>query len=238
MASSTGPKGPTSNERSEHGRFEPSSLTNRLDEALVQLDRVRDRPLLSAALALTLCLVVVAGWGLGRSGSAPPVEAGIPLATPVPVSSSTTLAGGNEVLLVHVAGAVVNPGIVELGPDARIVDAVNAAGGPLSAADVHQLNLAAPVVDGMQIRVPLVGEEVENPSGAVGPIVDGGPKVVNINRASAGELEQLPGIGPALGAAIVEWREANGSFLTVDDLLSVPGIGPAKLAALADLAST
>lgn len=141
-------------------------------------------------------------------------------------------------VVVHVAGAVRRPGLVTLTPGSRISDAVTAAGGPTALADVHRLNLAAPVVDGMQVRVPLIddetlpGELVQVPaSDQTDPDSAG---AVNINTASAERLQSLPGVGPAIAAAIVAWREEQGLFRSVDELDAVPGIGPAKLAALRD----
>lgn len=138
---------------------------------------------------------------------------------------------------VHVAGAVVRPGVYLLGADARVDDAVGAAGGPTPLADVDALNLAALVADGVRIYVPEQGEAggpvMAMPSG---PAVDSTPAgPVDINRADAGQLDALPGVGPATAAAIVAERDRNGPFLTVDDLERVPGIGPAKLAGLRDL---
>ncbi|MCP4226734.1 MAG: ComEA family DNA-binding protein [Actinomycetia bacterium] len=235
-----------------------SSLVDRLDDVLISFDQARRRPVLALILGLTMMVLAGAGWWLGRADPATPVEAGIPVATSsVPSSAPVTTApapistgsGGNgevepEPLLVHVAGAVINPGLVELEFGDRIDDAVTAAGGPSVNADLHQLNLAAPVSDGMQIRVPEQGEVAQHPAGfgGSGPISDGGggeagSVMVDVNRASISELESLPGIGPSLGQAIVDWREANGPFASVDALLSVPGIGPAKLAGLADQVS-
>ena len=119
--------------------------------------------------------------------------------------------------------------------------AVTAAGGPTDEADLQRLNLAAPVVDGLQIRVPIEGEEV-SPVGVAAAMSGSGREgghgrpagPLNVNSASEVELETLPGIGPSLAAAIVEWRTNNGPFLTIDGLLDVPGIGPAKFAGLID----
>ena len=130
----------------------------------------------------------------------------------------------------------------------RLADAIAAAGGAEADADVHRLNLAAPAVDGMHIRVPGpddTGEAgglplIEYGSSSVGGAgAPSGPSGlgdtrVNVNRADGTALESLPGIGPATAAAILSWREENGPFTTVDDLLQVPGIGPAKLAAIED----
>ena len=222
------------------------SLADRLDTAIVKLDAVRDRPAVSLGLALGLIAVLVAGWWLGRPGSASAVEDAIPLATastaltsaPAPAVAADAAAAADpaepEVLIVHVAGAVAEPGIVELEPGSRVVDAIAAAGGPAGDADVHQLNLAAPVSDGLQIRVPVEGEVVQPPVGVTVAAADGSGGLININQAPALELEALPGIGPALAAAIVEYRTEHGPFTTVAGLESVPGIGPAKLAALVE----
>ena len=150
-------------------------------------------------------------------------------------------------IVVHVVGAVASPGVVVLADGARVADAIAAAGGAASDADTEQLNLARVLGDGEQVRVPHAGEQLVAPdpgpsppggasggsaaAGASGGSTPGGG-VVNINTAGAAELEALPGIGPALAARIVEYRDGHGPFASVDDLTDVPGIGPAKLEAL------
>ena len=149
-------------------------------------------------------------------------------------------------IVVHVVGAVVSPGVVVLADGARVADAIAAAGGAASDADTEQLNLARVLGDGEQVRVPHAGEQLVAPdpgpsppgasgggaaAGSSGGSTPGGG-VVNINTAGASELEALPGIGPALAARIVEYRDGHGPFASVDDLTDVPGIGPAKLEAL------
>lgn len=142
-------------------------------------------------------------------------------------------------VVVHVAGAVATPGVYELAAGARVRDAVIAAGGPTADANWDALNLAAVVADASRVHVPMVGEPVapttapatgDANTGAVGP--------VDVNAADLTLLETLPGVGPAIAAAIVAERERNGPFLGVDDLERVPGIGPAKLAAMRDLVTT
>lgn len=146
----------------------------------------------------------------------------------------------------HVVGAVARPGLVELAADARVADAILAAGGATPAADVQRLNLATPLADGMQIRVPALDDGDAGPLivapavtvgaaglGSAGADPPGQP--VDLNAASAAELDRLPGVGPAIAAAIITWREDHGGFAVVDDLLLVPGIGPAKLEAIRDL---
>ncbi len=211
--------------------FGPPTLAERIDDSLIRLDELRNRPAVSLIAALMVVGLIGSALWMGRAPTAKPVDDLIPqvsLATTVPA-----VVGENEggVLIVHVSGAVVRPGVVTLPSSARVLDAVEAAGGATSEADLHQLNLAAPLVDGVQIRVPVVGEELTPVAPAAS--TDGS---VDINRASAGELEALNGVGPAIASAIVTYREENGPFPSVEALLSVPGIGQAKLAAIGDQA--
>ncbi|MBC7247844.1 MAG: helix-hairpin-helix domain-containing protein [Actinobacteria bacterium] len=136
-----------------------------------------------------------------------------------------------RVLTVHVAGAVARPGVVRLQEGARVLDAVEGAGGPLPEADLDALNLAQPVQDGQKISVPRKGENGGSTQG------EGGKSSgkVNINTADADELEKLPGIGPTLAERIVSYRENNGGFRSVEDLKKVSGIGEKKFAELRDL---
>lgn len=158
-------------------------------------------------------------------------------------SSSTSEAASR--LLVHVAGAVTVPGVHELQPGARVVDAITAAGGLRGDADGARLNLAAPVADGERVYVPVAGEEpppIVGPAGAPAgsggapagrPGAAGGP--VDLNTADESALDALPGIGPSTASAIVEHRSKIGRFGTVDELLDVRGIGEAKLEQLRPL---
>jgi competence protein ComEA len=176
----------------------------------------------------------------------PATEATLPRATPDSTTvatdvgpTSTSVVEVPATILVHVAGAVVVPGVYELPGAARIREALVAAGGPTADADWNALNLAAPIADGTRLYVPVVGETPPVPI-VTAPVAGAdqlaGP--VDINRATASELDALPGVGPATAAAIVTERERNGPFVGVDDLDRVPGIGPAKLAAIRDLVTT
>lgn len=162
-----------------------------------------------------------------------------------------------EVLAVHVAGAVASPGVYSLPVGARVVDAIAAAGGALPEADPNAVNLARFLRDGERVVVPRPGESVVEPAGpgdadsgtGPGPGAAGGASaggasaggvggaLVNINAASAAQLEELPGIGPSLAGRIVTHREKNGPFQSVQGLLDVPGIGPAKFEALREFVS-
>lgn len=146
-------------------------------------------------------------------------------------------------LVVHVAGAVVSPGVYALAPGARVIDAVEAAGGLDPDAMADAVNLAAAVGDGQKVYVPRVGEVAAIVAGVSGDVTGGGSTPgggessgqVNINSATADELDTLPGVGPATAAAIIDHRQQHGPFATVDDLTDVRGIGPTKLEALRGL---
>jgi competence protein ComEA len=162
-----------------------------------------------------------------------------PTASPAPAPTPVRLH-------VYVSGAVATADVVELAEGARARDAVLAAGGFTAAADPAAINLAAPLADGQQLHVPARGEQAGPPAGLSGP---GGPVAagsgatgggaarpeaapagpINVNTASAAELEALPGVGPALAGRIVAYRQANGPFGAVEDLLEVSGIGERTL---------
>lgn len=174
--------------------------------------------LLSAVAILTLA--GLAGVWFGRPSSEPPPVA-------VQRGPMDTVGGAADEITVHVSGAVAAPGLVTLEPGARIAHAIAAAGGALPGANLTSLNLASGVHDGDQVVVPMVGDSA---SGSTpGTVGDG---LVDLNRASAGELEALPGVGPVLAGRIFDYREDHGPFAAVEDLLDVPGIGEGKLAAL------
>jgi competence protein ComEA len=146
-------------------------------------------------------------------------------------------------VVVHVAGAVVSPGVYALAPGARVIDAVAAAGGLTPDAVADAVNLAAAVGDGQKVYVPRVGEAAAIVAGVSGDVTGGGSTPggvgstgpVNINSGTADELDTLPGVGPATAAAIIAHRQQHGPFATVDDLTDVRGIGPSKLEALRGL---
>lgn len=147
----------------------------------------------------------------------------------IPVPSAAASMSSNAPIFVHVLGAVERPGLYELADGARTVDAVAAAGGFTDDADQSGINLARFVTDGEQLRVPAVGE---TPPTAPGTAAGG---LVNLNTADSALLETLPRVGPALAGRIIDWREANGGFRSVEDLLSVSGIGSKTFDGLKDL---
>lgn len=174
-----------------------------------------------AALAVTLSLG--AWWlttGTANQGDATS-EASL---TPMVASAVTDTA----LLVVHVAGEVRRPGVVQLPVGSRVLEAIEAAGGATEAAVLSQVNLAAELVDGIQIVVPSRSE-----TGAPTAVADDG--IVAVNRATISELETLPGVGPVLAGRIVAHRDEHGPFERVEDLLDVSGIGEAILGRLRPL---
>jgi competence protein ComEA len=182
-----------------------------------------------------LLAVLVAGLGVryvhGRAdvgGAAAPAAAGRAPAVQVRAS-------GGRSSLVHVAGAVRRPGVYRLPDGARVQDAVRRAGGPGRRADVNAINLAVKVSDGQQVVVPrrtavASAPPAAPPGSASGAVAPGPP--INLNTATAEQLDTLDGVGPVTAAKIVAWRTRHGGFRNVEDLGQVPGIGPKRLAAL------
>ena len=159
-------------------------------------------------------------------------------ATPHGAGASTPPPGsaGDETgtVIVDVAGKVRHPGIVTLPLGSRVVDALRAAGGPRESVDLTSLNLARELVDGEQLLVGLAPPPAVPAPGST-PGTTGPVGLVNLNTATMTELDTLPGVGPVTAQSILDWRAANGSFTSVDELLEVDGIGEATLADLRDL---
>lgn len=149
---------------------------------------------------------------------------------------------GAQTVTLHVAGAVGQPGLVRVPVGARVADAIEAAGGLVLDAETSHLNLAREVVDGERLDVPRVGEAgSDNDPGDAGAPGSGDAGAVradgtlDLNRAEADDLEELPGVGPVLAQRILEWREANGPFTEVGQLRDVAGIGEKTFQSLAPL---
>lgn len=216
--------------------------------AAIRADPGRAGGVTLAVIAALAVLVTI--FTLVRQQPAPIVSAQLPpvemvsASTPRPSPSATRPA--EQAVVVSVIGLVQQPGLVTLAPNARVADAVSAAGGPLNGADTLGLNLARHLADGEQIVVgiaapagqpPALGSSVGGGSSESGPAnstaVAAGP--LDLNTATAEQLDTLPGVGPVTAAAIIAWRDANGTFASVEQLGEVDGIGPVRLEKLRPL---
>lgn len=179
-----------------------------------------------------------------EEASAPAAEATLAPLGDAPPGKEASAAPGS--IIVHVAGAVARPGVVQLPAGSRLHEAIAAAGGATEIGDPDRLNLAAVLEDGQKVQVPVRGEpdQAEAPTDGGGPVAgsatggtrsgSGGGKV-NLNTAGVEELGTLPRVGPVLAQRIVDWRQQHGRFKAVQELDAVDGIGPKLLAALLPL---
>jgi len=207
-----------------------------------RLRELRGREL--AGLLVLAALVVGGGvlWYVRSLPSQVRVEAAVGRTAPaqptLPQGGPATPSPSPGVVVVDVAGWVRSPGVYELPVGSRVVDALQRAGGARPGADLTSINLAALLTDGEQV---VIGKHGGSTFGSGSSVIGGagspgaGGGLVNINSATLEELESLPGIGPALGQRIIDYREQHGPFSSVDDLLNVSGIGDQRLADLRDL---
>lgn len=247
------------------GWLEPGPSTFTWRERLVpprfrgmRLDPGRRGVATMVGIGILACLVtlVVVFWERPVTQAVPPLPAVLPAELPTAATISATepvlpvLAPGPPPpaeLVVSVVGLVHRGGLVRLPPGARVADALEAAGGAMSGADLTGLNLAQRLADGDQVRVGAADTATPPPGSATvsggsagsgdpeagGTAPDAGP--VNLNTATVAALDALPGVGPVTAKAIIAWREANGRFTAVEQLAEVDGIGPARLDRLREM---
>jgi competence protein ComEA len=200
-----------------------------------------------AAYAACVVLVVLLGWRVlrsdggastavaGRGGGA---AAGTTTGTAASDAPSVSVAPARDArVVVHVVGAVRRPGVYGLRLGQRVQEAIRRAGGAQGGADLQAINLAAKVADGQQVVVPKRGAVAAGAGAAGGAAASGGAGAapsapVNLNSATAEQLDTLDGVGPATAQKILEYRTQHGGFSSIDDLDQIAGIGPKKLAAL------
>ena len=173
------------------------------------------------AAVLILCLLSACGKDAGRR---------LDLTAAETASDPGTSGTESGLVVIHICGYVKNPGVYSLPADARAGDAVKAAGGFTAAADTEYINLAETLADGEKLRIPSKAEAAAASSGEAG--TDDG--LVNINTADAETLETLPGIGPAKAEAIIAYREEQGGFTVIEDIMLVPGIKEAAYSRIKD----
>ena len=215
--------------------------------AFVGIARLFFGVLLSAIAAISMWLLV--------RPSAPLIESVAPHASGVGIVAPLSTLPTPLTVRIHVAGAVVHPGVYSVSSSSRVVDAVTAAGGAASRADLERINLAQTIIDTEQVFVPFrtshttkvtvaprlrpsrttVLVNVPTIPGAIpSATTSATTSLINLNSATSDQLDTLPGVGPSTAKAIISYRSRKGPFGKVEDLLNVPGIGPAKVAALRD----
>lgn len=146
-------------------------------------------------------------------------------------AGTNTVTESPHPITVYVTGEVRKPGLVKLTEGQRVADAVNAVGGVIETADIDKINMAGFLEDGMHVRVPERIAETEHKNTENGKNAEG---KINLNTANEKELQELPGIGPAMSARIIEYRETNGAFQNIEDIKKVRGIGNVKFEKLKD----
>jgi competence protein ComEA len=214
----------------------PSEWGSPVERLVDRLRALRGDPRVGVAALLVVALVVGFVWY--RLGSTDPGESSRTTRPPASATSATSgtapdAKNGGQVT-VHVAGAVAKPGVYELDADARVIDAVESAGGGAPDADLNRLNLAAKVADGQRVLVQRVGEAAAPPGAPGSGASADTTALINLNSATPVELEALPGIGPTLAEAIIAERERRGGFRSVNELRDVRGIGEKRFADLKD----
>jgi competence protein ComEA len=186
------------------------------------------------AVGVSLAALVLVGQRLAQAGASRAPE---PVAVPLEPLAETR--PRRPMLVVHVVGSVRRPGLYRLREGSRIADAVRRAGGAVGGADLAAVNLAAPLVDGVQILVPAsAGPGAAAASGASTAGSGGGAGaagMLSLSSATLDELDELPGVGPVTAQKIVDYRTEHGPFASVDDLDAVPGIGPTRIEQLREL---
>lgn len=194
---------------------------------------------LTILLLLLVLLLSTAGYFLKRGfgGSEPTFQIS---SEPVELREDNQLgmvAKEEEEIVVHLSGSVIRPGVYYLKEGARVVDLLQQGGGGTPQADLHHINLAAPLHDGQRVYIPKKGavslEEGQYSTANVGTQ----ERTININTSSQTQLEELPGVGPSRAKAILDYRSSEGPFASKEELMNVTGIGEKTFETLKDLIS-
>jgi len=193
----------------------------------------RAQVILGAVLGLIMGGMV--GYFTPHPAPPPPITVSTPLPTATPLPTSTPAP-----IRVYITGAVSQPAVYSLPPGSIVQDALQAAGGPTGDADLERINLAQELRDQQQVYIPRRGETASRSliSGGNSDSNSTGSGLVNINTASAAELETLPRVGPSTAQRIIAYRQEHGPFATIEEIQNVSGIGPATFEQLKDLITT
>jgi len=183
----------------------------------------RRKLLIAAGAGVAAVALIGSLWSNATSGAGETVVASSADGVP---TEGTPAVGEAGTLFVQVVGAVVNPGVYELPPDSRVMDAVASAGGLTAKADPASVNLARIIQDGEQLVIGTSGGSQSSRTAQ--------PSKININNATIDDFDDLPRIGATLAERIVAYRDANGPFSAIEELLDVPGIGDLTLAGMRD----
>ncbi len=191
---------------------------------------------LIAVVALLLCYYFLSP-SPPSSGNTTSIENSTKEITETKNEPEPTSEKEQQKIMVDIKGAIEKPGVYEAQEGERVIDLITRAGGFKQGADETKMNLALVVEDEMVIYIPIIGEvpPVDIPSISEGKSQGG---KVNINKAEASELETLPGIGPSKSAAIIEYRNTNGPFNSIEDIQSISGIGEKTFEKLKDKITT
>jgi competence protein ComEA len=222
---------------SDSGRSAPGSSEVAPGGPLAALSR---RSVGALALVIGLAILAAGAWAVmwqpRPMAAAPAAVAASASATNLPTAllGQASASPSPSELVVHVAGPVVHPGVVRLSPGSRVIDAISAAGGLRKGAKLGATNLARPLMDGERVDIGASTSQAAQSSAgsAAGQLGIPGSEPLDLNTATAEQLDTLPGIGPVTAAKILAWRATNGRFSSVEELTEVPGIGPKTLAEL------
>lgn len=205
------------------------------------IDFLKQRKIL---IIIGILVIILISWKIYDSSNFSKLDENDVLNTSTSKENSEKVKEEEEFVAIHITGEVKHPGVVKVKEGSRIQDIIKAAGGLTENADISNVNLAYIVEDGIKIRIPSTTDEKnkEYISKDIGEgiIVDeengnNNNTVININTANETELEELPGIGTSIAGRIVEYRNKNGKFKSIEDIKNVTGIGDSKFEKIKDL---
>lgn len=200
-----------------------------------QLQKGRLSKFRLSVILTVLAIVCAVIWKLLFPGPDPLIIETTVSTTPLQSGSELALPTLSDAIPVYLVGAVLHPGIYLVERGSYLYELIEQAGGLLEIAAAESVNLALQLNDNQLIRIPTRDEVRSDPAAAVGIILQTAGPMVDLNRADEAELESLPGVGPSTAKAIVSYRQKNGPFQCIEDLMKVPGIKESRFNTLKDL---